>query len=129
MRKRVGAKAVSKSSSLRSFLLTLTAKASWPLSLVACHCTGDCGVDCVGTSAFAAGTGTSYTLTGTGFAEGAQTSVLGNTNWEDIDRYSGDDASAGNTRLSGTAPVGVSRSVVQVRTAGGTSMAFATGQA
>ena len=79
-------------------------------------------------TAFTANGGTSFILTGTGFTEGAQTIILPSISWDDFSRYYGSDSYSNNTQLSAAAATGVSRSSVQVRTAGGTSAVFTTGQ-
>ena len=79
-------------------------------------------------SAYTANGGTSFTLSGTGFADGATSLLYGDVLQDDQGRYYGFDEFSGGTRLNVVGPDGVSRSVIRVSTAGGISTAFITGQ-
>ena len=79
-------------------------------------------------SNFAANGGTTFTLTGSGFAEGSSTVVLPTFAWNDPSRYHGQDVYGANSTMTVVGPIGASRLNVQIRTSGGISAVFATGQ-
>ncbi|MBI3345657.1 MAG: hypothetical protein HY020_00420, partial [Burkholderiales bacterium] len=80
-------------------------------------------------TAFTPGVGSAFTLSGSGFAEGQSAIILPTVRLDDLGRSAGLDVYSGQQQMiQATAPLGVSRSRVQVRTVGGISVALATGQ-
>ena len=79
-------------------------------------------------SAYTANGGSNFILSGSGFAEGHTSVVFSAVTLDDLSRSYRFDVYANSTRLSAWGPDGVSRSLLRVRTVGGTSAAFLTGQ-
>ncbi|MDT7837878.1 hypothetical protein, partial [Aquabacterium sp. OR-4] len=79
-------------------------------------------------SAFTPDGGSGFTLTGDGFAEGQTEVLFISAEMADYSRAYGPDTYNSSTRLAASGPVGVSRATLRVRTPGGTSAEFNTGQ-